>query len=123
MNQPHNVFICKAYATKEKDRKPNKCNVMYTVVTLRQMGTWGITCYRYTNSIIHSFEKKSYPRTQYFNGQFEKDLLTFCNEWQNEMCTLLCEVTINSICKCFVVFLYPHLRIKSKTSAYIRHLL
>ena len=37
--------------------------------------------------------------------------------------TLLCEVTINSICKCFVVFLYPHLHIKSKTSAYIRHLL
>ena len=39
------------------------------------------------------------------------------------MHTLLCEVTINSICKCFVVFFYPHLRIKSKTSAYIRHLL
>ena len=37
--------------------------------------------------------------------------------------SLLCEVTINSICKCFVVFLYPHLRIKSKTCAYIRHLL
>ena len=37
--------------------------------------------------------------------------------------TLLCEVTINSICKCFVLFFYPHLRIKSKTSAYIRHLL
>ena len=36
---------------------------------------------------------------------------------------LLFEVTINSICKCFVVFLYPHLCIKSKTSAYIRHLL
>jgi hypothetical protein len=37
--------------------------------------------------------------------------------------TLLCEVTIHSICKCFVCFFYPHLRIKSKTSAYIRHLL
>jgi hypothetical protein len=37
--------------------------------------------------------------------------------------TLLCEVTINSICKCFVCFFYPHLRTKSKTSAYRRHLL
>ena len=37
--------------------------------------------------------------------------------------TLLCEVTMNSKCKCFWVFLYSHLRIKSKTSAYIRHLL
>ena len=34
---------------------------------------------------------------------------------------LLCEVTINSTCKCFVF--YPHLRIKSKTSAYRRYLL
>ena len=33
--------------------------------------------------------------------------------------TLLCEVTIDSICKCFVVFFHPHLLIKSKTSAYI----
>ena len=37
--------------------------------------------------------------------------------------TLLCEVTTNSICKCFVVFFHPHLRIKSKASAYMsRHL-
>ena len=33
--------------------------------------------------------------------------------------TLLCEVTINSIGKCFGFFFHPHLRIKSKTSAYI----
>ena len=39
--------------------------------------------------------------------------------------TLLCEVTVDSICKCFVFF-HPHLRIKSKASAwyqclYIKH--
>ena len=35
--------------------------------------------------------------------------------------TLLCEVTINSICQSF--FFLPHLRIKSKASAYMsRHL-
>ena len=39
------------------------------------------------------------------------------------MKALLCEVTINSLCKCFVLFFYPHLHIKSKTCAYIRHLL
>ena len=32
--------------------------------------------------------------------------------------TLLCEVTIDSICKCFVFFFHPLLRIKSKTIAY-----
>ena len=37
--------------------------------------------------------------------------------------TLLCEVTINFIGKCFVVFFHPHFRIKSKASAYMsRHL-
>ena len=37
--------------------------------------------------------------------------------------TLLCEVTINSIRKCFVFFFHPHLRIKSKAFAYMsRHL-
>ena len=36
---------------------------------------------------------------------------------------LLCEVTIDSIGKCFVFFFHPHLRIKSKASAYMsRHL-
>ena len=37
--------------------------------------------------------------------------------------TLLCEVTINFIGKCFVFFFHPHLRIKSKACAYMsRHL-
>ena len=40
---------------------------------------------------------------------------TFSIQWFQMQTTLLCEVTINSICKCFVCFFYPHLRIKSKT--------
>jgi hypothetical protein len=37
--------------------------------------------------------------------------------------TLLCEMTINFIGKCFVFVFHPHLRIKSKASAYMsRHL-
>ena len=52
-------------------------------------------------------------------------------EWRKSQCgamiseaviTLLCEVTINSICKCFWGFFHPHLRIKSKTSAYMQML-
>ena len=43
--------------------------------------------------------------------------------WKRFTCTLLCEVTMNFIDKCFVCFFHPYLRIKSKASAYMsRHL-
>ena len=49
---------------------------------------------------------------KYLNYWIFKMLLKTCNP------TLLCEVTINSIGKCFVFFFHPHLHIKSKTSSY-----
>ena len=53
----------------------------------------------------------------------EKERIACKADQIHKVTTLLCEVTINSICKCFVVVFHPHMHIKSKTNAYnYRHM-
>ena len=69
-------------------------------------------------TLIRTLLKVSLDTKKYFSK-----LLSVRNQKYLLICTLLCEVTIDSIGQCFVVFFHPHLNIKSKASAYrSRHL-
>ena len=65
-------------------------------VTLRQMGTWGITCYRYTKSILHSFEKHFIPQAQYY--KYTKGVSVKWNSYNFKVCAFLKQST-NSMLK------------------------